>query len=76
MARDNYPQKASALGSVLSDALADLPRVVSVRGMGGMLAAELDGEISANVALQATENGLLVNPITPTAIRLTHYQLH
>ncbi len=71
MARDNYPQKASALGSVLSDALADLPRVVSVRGMGGMLAAELDGEISANVALQATENGLLVNPITPTAIRLT-----
>ena len=71
MARDNYPQKASALGSVLSDALADLPRVVSVRGMGGMLAAELDGEISSNVALQATENGLLVNPITPTAIRLT-----
>ncbi len=71
MARDNYPQKASALGSVLFDALADLPRVVSVRGMGGMLAAELDGEISANVALQATENGLLVNPITPTAIRLT-----
>jgi len=71
MARDNYPQKASALGSVLSDALADLPRVVSVRGMGGMLAAELDGEISAKVALQATENGLLVNPITPTAIRLT-----
>ena len=36
-----------------------------------MLAAELDGEISAKVALQATENGLLVNPITPTAIRLT-----
>ena len=71
MARDNYPQKASALGSVLSDALADLPRVVSVRGMGGMLAAELDGEISAKVALQATENGLLVNPVTPTAIRLT-----
>ncbi len=36
-----------------------------------MLAAELDGEISAEVAAKATQKGLLVNPITPTAIRLT-----
>lgn len=71
MERDNYPQKASTLGDVLSDALVDLPRVISVRGMGGMLAAELDGDISADIALQATQNGLLVNPITPTAIRFT-----
>tara|TARA_Y100001970_G_scaffold45015_1_gene56422 strand:- start:1995 stop:3227 length:1233 start_codon:yes stop_codon:yes gene_type:complete len=71
MERDNYPQKAATLGDVLSDALGNLPRVISVRGMGGMLAAELDGEISADIAAQATQNGLLVNPITPTAIRLT-----
>ena len=36
-----------------------------------MLAAELDGEISKVVANEATEKGLLVNSITPTAIRLT-----
>ena len=36
-----------------------------------MLAAELDGDISADIALQGTQNGLLVNPITPTAIRFT-----
>ena len=71
MERDNYSQKAATLGDVISNALVDLPRVISVRGMGGMLAAELDGEISADIAVQATQNGLLVNPITPTAIRLT-----
>ncbi len=71
MERDNYPQKAATLGDVLSDALGNLPRVLSVRGMGGMLAAELDGEISADIAAKATQNGLLVNPITPSAIRLT-----
>ena len=71
MERDNYPQKAATLGDVLSDALGNLPRVLSVRGMGGMIAAELDGEISADIAAKATQNGLLVNPITPSAIRLT-----
>ncbi len=71
MEREDLPAQATALGEVLSAGLAELPRVVSVRGMGGMLAAELDGEISKDVATKATEAGLLVNPITPTALRLT-----
>ena len=71
MERDNYPLKAKNLGDTLSGALMDLPRVTSVRGMGGILAAELDGEISKTVAMEATGKGVLVNPITPTAIRLT-----
>jgi acetylornithine/N-succinyldiaminopimelate aminotransferase len=71
MERDDYPAKAKSLGENMKSALNDLPRVISVRGKGGMLAAELDGEISKVVANEATEKGLLVNSITPTAIRLT-----
>ncbi|MEM7288260.1 MAG: acetylornithine/succinylornithine family transaminase [Actinomycetota bacterium] len=71
MEREDLPAKAAALGDRLSAALAELPRVVDVRGMGGMLAAELDGEISKDVAAKASDAGLLVNPITPTALRLT-----
>ena len=48
-----------------------MPNVLSVRGKGAMLAAELDAEISKEVAIKATEKGLLVNPIKPTAIRFT-----
>ena len=71
MERDDYPAKAKSLGESMKSALDNLPRVISVRGKGGMLAAELDGEISKVVANEATEKGLLVNSITPTAIRLT-----
>jgi acetylornithine/N-succinyldiaminopimelate aminotransferase len=71
MERDDLPAKATALGEELTAGLSDLPRVVNVRGMGGMLAAELDGEISKDVATRASDAGLLVNPITPTALRFT-----
>jgi len=36
-----------------------------------MLAIELDKAISKEVATKASMNGLLINPITPTALRLT-----
>lgn len=71
MEREDLPVKAEALGVSLRGALEQLPRVVGVRGMGGMLAAELDGEIAKDVAARAADAGLLVNPITPTALRLT-----
>lgn len=71
MERDDMAAKAAALGDTLGAALTDLPRVTGVRGMGAMLAAELDGEIAKDVAARATAAGLLVNPITATALRLT-----
>jgi acetylornithine/succinyldiaminopimelate/putrescine aminotransferase len=71
MERDDMPTKATALGTYLTAGLADLPRVTGMRGMGGMLAAELDAEIAKTVAGAASDAGLLVNPITPTALRLT-----
>ncbi|MCL2395895.1 MAG: aminotransferase class III-fold pyridoxal phosphate-dependent enzyme, partial [Acidimicrobiaceae bacterium] len=42
----------------------------SVRGLGLLLAAELDGIPSAVVTERALANGLVVNNVTPTAIRL------
>jgi predicted acetylornithine/succinylornithine family transaminase len=71
MERDDLPNQAARLGERLAAGLTSLPRVVSVRGMGGLLAAELDGVASAEVAAAALDRGLLINPITPTAIRLT-----
>ncbi len=71
MDRDNMADRAAALGVTMTAALSELPRAVHVRGMGGMLALELDGEIAKDVASRATDAGLLVNPITPTALRLT-----
>ncbi len=71
MERDHMPAVAASLGQSLTEGLSALPRVTGVRGLGAMLAAELDGEISKDVAAKASEAGLLVNAITPTALRLT-----
>ncbi len=70
MERDDIPAKAAALGESMIEALSELPHVVEVRGAGGLLAAELDTAISKEVAAAAAAGGLLVNAITPTAIRL------
>ncbi len=65
------PRLAAEKGARLADALADLPGVDSVRGMGLLLAAELaSGIASKDVAAAALDAGLIVNPVTPTALRL------
>lgn len=71
MERDDLAGAAASLGDRLTATLSAMPRVTGVRGMGAMLAAELDGEIAKDVATAASAAGLLVNPITPTALRLT-----
>ncbi len=47
-----------------------LPGVTEVRGLGLLLAAELDGRDSKAVTAACLERGLVVNNITPTALRL------
>lgn len=65
------PRRAAETGARLADALADLPGVVAVRGLGLLLAAELaPGLASKDVAAAALAAGLIVNPVTPTALRL------
>jgi len=71
MERDDLAAAAASLGDRLTTALSALPQVIGVRGMGAMLAAELDGEIAKDVAAAASAAGLLVNPITASALRLT-----
>lgn len=64
------PALAARQGARLAEALADLPGVASVRGLGLLLAAELDpGIASADVSRACLAAGLIVNAVTPTALR-------
>ena len=69
------PACAAVRGAALTSLLAALPGVTAVRGLGLLLAAELDpdvldGRTGADVARACLDAGLLVNGITPTALRL------
>ncbi len=64
------PNRASELGDAITDALERLPRVVGVRGLGLLLGVELEGVDARVVADECLREGLVVNAITPTALRL------
>lgn len=70
MEREDVPALAARAGARLGVALGDLDRVDSVRGAGLLLAAELGAGIDAKVvADRCLDRGLVVNAVTPTAIR-------
>ena len=70
MQRENVPARAARAGARLAEGLAALPGVDSVRGLGLLLAAELaPGLDSKAVATACLEAGLVVNNVTPTALR-------
>ena len=72
MAAEDVPARAAKAGQRLSDALANLPAVVDVRGAGLLVAAELAPGLDAvGIARDCLEHGLVVNAVTPTALRLT-----
>ena len=60
----------NARGARLRAGLAGLPGVVSVRGAGLLLAAQLEAPTAKEIAAAALEAGLLVNPVRPDAIRV------
>ena len=64
------PTRATEAGAELRAAMLQLPQVVEVRGLGLLLALELKGVNAQVVAARCLEEGLVVNGITPTAIRL------
>lgn len=71
MEAEDVPARATAAGARLVGALAGLPGVASVRGLGLLLAAELEpGGDAKAVAAAALAAGLVVNAVSPTAIRL------
>jgi len=70
MEAEDVPARAARAGERLRQGLAALPGVASVRGLGLLLAAELASRPAREVAGDALARGLVVNPVTPTAIRV------
>lgn len=70
MEREDVPARAEAAGARLRDGLLALPQVTAVRGWGLLLAAELDGLDAREVNARALRSGLVLNAVTPTALRL------
>jgi acetylornithine/N-succinyldiaminopimelate aminotransferase len=70
MEREDVPARAARAGRRLVDALAKVGGVKEVRGAGLLVAAELAPGIDAReVAQRCLERGLVVNAVTPTALR-------
>jgi acetylornithine/succinyldiaminopimelate/putrescine aminotransferase len=62
--------RAQRAGARLTAGLGALPGVVSVRGAGLLLAAQLDEPVAKDVAAAALARGLLVNAVRPDAVRV------
>jgi len=71
MEAEDAPARAAAQGARLVAGLQNLPGVATVRGMGLLVAAELEeGKGAGPVVAAALDAGLVVNAVTPTALRL------
>jgi predicted acetylornithine/succinylornithine family transaminase len=74
MEREDVPARARKAGERLTDALGALDGVAAVRGLGLLLAVELDVEAlgcdAKVVAQRLLDEGVVVNAVTPTALRL------
>jgi acetylornithine/N-succinyldiaminopimelate aminotransferase len=70
MEAEDVPARAERAGARIRAAATALPGVAEVRGLGLLLAVELDGHDSKVVAARLLELGVIVNAITPTALRL------
>ena len=68
--RENAPQLAERAGAQFRHLLETLEGVVEVRGLGLLLAAQLAEGLDAKaVAADLLQNGLIVNAVSPTALR-------
>ena len=74
MVDNDIPARAAESGAYLKQRLEGLrshePCIVDVRGMGLLLSVEFSSDISAKVVSACNEEGLLLNPVRPNAIRL------
>jgi acetylornithine/N-succinyldiaminopimelate aminotransferase len=70
MEREDVPGRAERAGALLTAGLAARPEVLDVRGEGLLVAAELVPGLDAKaVADAALDAGLVVNAVTPSAVR-------
>jgi len=70
MEEEDVPARAAARGKDLSERLSSLPGVTGVRGLGLMLGVELAGGRAGEVTSRCLAEGLIVNAVTRTALRL------
>ena len=70
MHRIDAPATAAAAAARLTAALLTVSGVKEVRGLGLLIAVELDGHDAKAVAATLLERGLVVNAVTATALRL------
>ena len=70
MEREGVPERAARAGARLVEALAKLDGIAEVRGSGLLIAAELaPGSDAREVAQSCLDRGLVVNAVTPSALR-------
>lgn len=70
MERIDAPALSAAAGEKLTDAVMALPQVSTVRGLGMLLAVEIVGCEAPAVAARCLDKGLVLNGVTPSALRL------
>jgi acetylornithine/N-succinyldiaminopimelate aminotransferase len=70
MEEEDVPARARRAGALLTEQLTAVPGVSAVRGMGLLIAVELADRVAGAVASACLDNGLVVNAVTPTALRL------
>jgi acetylornithine/N-succinyldiaminopimelate aminotransferase len=70
MEAQDVPARAVRAGQRLTEGALALDGVAAVRGLGLLLAIELDGHDAKTVAARLLELGAIVNAVTPTALRL------
>jgi predicted acetylornithine/succinylornithine family transaminase len=70
MEAEDVPARAFRAGARLTAGAEALDGVAAVRGLGLLLAIELDGHDAKAVAARLLELGAIVNAVTPTALRL------
>ncbi|MCB1258136.1 MAG: aspartate aminotransferase family protein [Microthrixaceae bacterium] len=74
MIEEDVPSRAHAAGSKFTAELSQIPGVVGVRGAGLLIAVELDTDAlgcgAAEIAVELLEGGVVVNAVSPTALRL------
>jgi acetylornithine/N-succinyldiaminopimelate aminotransferase len=74
MEAESVPRRATSAGAELTRRLSALPQVRTVRGLGLLLAVEIDvdgiGATAGQVAALLLRRGVVVNAVTPTALRL------
>ncbi|WP_421741813.1 acetylornithine transaminase [Cellulomonas sp.] len=68
--RDGLLAHVAALGATFREQLSTASLVSEVRGEGFLIGIELTAPVAAAVAARALDAGFIVNPCTPTTIRL------